>query len=633
MRRQTNLLFCCLLILISTCSLSAQATDTTAYHHALKELVLLQNEQSRIPLQRLDTLRVGLFVSGKTPLDRFADILGRYTWITPLTPPAYASAAEAQTWVDEQARIYNFFIIGVGDEPTATTPPSFLFDHFFIEKLIASRPCAVVFFGGVKGLRQLPALELAPVLISSTYADWGQSLAAQLIFGGVETNSRTARELSASFPAGSGIPSAAANRLGFAPPEWVGMNSQLLRDSIAALVAEGLDARAYPGAQVLVAKNGKIVYHQAFGYHTYEDKQPVTTTDIYDFASVTKISSSLPVLMKWYGENRLNLDAPLVNYLPEVRNSNKADLKMRDILTHQARLMAWIPFWRGTLRGNSRYPWQKNWDGNRNNDYRFRSHTFKRDSSRQYPIYVTDDLWMHRNYADKMYEAMYKSPLNAKPGYVYSDFFFIMMPRVVKANTGESFEPYVKKNFYHPLGAYTMTFNPLRQFPAERIIPTERDTFFRMKLLHGTVHDEGASMLGGVSGHAGLFGSANDLAKLMQMYMNGGTYGGERLIAEEALKEFSRCQYCPDNYRGLGFDKPLVTYDPARSSVARDASPNSFGHTGYTGTLTWVDPDQQLLYIFFSNRVNPTRLNRKLYDMNIRPRIQQVLYDAINVPK
>jgi CubicO group peptidase (beta-lactamase class C family) len=201
---------------------------------------------------------------------------------------------------------------------------------------------------------------------------------------------------------------------------------------------------------------------------------------------------------------------------------------------------------------------------------------------------------------------------------------------VVERLTGEPLESYLKETFYQPLGAFTLTYNPLHSFPAERIVPTERDTFFRKIQLQGTVHDETAAMLGGVSGHAGLFGSAGDLAKLVQMYLNGGEYGGERFISEVAVREFTRCQYCPDgNRRGLGFDKPLIEYDPELSYVAKSASPESFGHSGYTGTFFWADPKYDLVVIFLSNRVYPNRSHTGLSDLNIRPRVQQVVYDAM----
>ena len=232
-----------------------------------------------------------------------------------------------------------------------------------------------------------------------------------------------------------------------------------------------------------------------------------------------------------------------------------------------------------------------------------------------------------------MYREIKKSPVSSIKKYLYSGLFFYLAPQIVKNLTGEDFEAFLKKNFYHPLGAYTLTFNPYRYFPLQDIVPTEIDTFFRHVHIHGHVHDEGAAMMGGISGNAGLFGTANDLAKLTEMYLQMGYFGGKQFISDTTMKEFSRCQYPKNgNRRGLGFDKPLLGNDTLpenKAYPARSASPASFGHSGYTGTFFWVDPKEKLLYIFFSNRVYPTRLDHEIYKLNIRTSIQQALYDTI----
>ncbi|KAA3631647.1 MAG: class A beta-lactamase-related serine hydrolase, partial [Bacteroidetes bacterium] len=399
------------------------------------------------------------------------------------------------------------------------------------------------------------------------------------------------------------------------------------------IVESGIAAGAFPGAQVLVAKDGKVVYHETFGFHTYDSLAPVRRDDLYDFASVTKITSALPAIIKWTGEDKFDIDAPLKAYFPAFSRSNKASLSYRSMLAHNARLRPWIPYWRSTLKGCANYPWKRGWDNDNYNNWKFKRKTFSRDSSEKFNVFVTEDLWLHKDYKEKrIYKAIKKSPLNEKQEYKYSGLLFYLLPEIVANHSGMDYETYLKQTFYQPLGAYTLTFNPERFFPRSRIIPTERDTFFRKTQLHGTVHDEGAAMMGGFSANAGLFGSAGDLAKLMQMYMNYGTYGGERYITESAMKEFTKCQYCDQgNRRGLGFDKPLIEYSPESSSVAEDASPASFGHSGYTGTFTWADPESGLLFIFFSNRVYPTRFNGKIYEMGIRPRIHQVLYDAMKM--
>lgn len=620
-------------IVVCNVWLSAQSNAVVnLYQEALANLVMLRNEDALAPLQRLDSLQIAYVSAGGPRQAAFQDFLERYTNITPLNFPTIASASETQNWINAQTRRFNCFILSIEDVSAAVDQPNYLADAVWIKGLMAADPVVLVLFNPQQILNKLPELAQAPVIIAADDTQEGQSLAAQLIFGGASTTGRLRRLLSPQYPPGSGMDTPAATRLGYAPSELVGIDGALLRDSIKAIVEEGIRFRAFPGGQVLVAKDGKVVYHQAFGYHTYENERQVRLNDLYDFASITKISTGLPVLMKWYGEGTFNPDDSLGVYLTESIGSNKAGIPMRRLLTHTARLMAWIPFWRSTLKWNADYPWEEGWDNVRVNDFQFKPRTFKPDSTARFNVQVTERLWLYRKYGDKvLYDAIYRSPLIEKPGFVYSDFFFYTMPKIVKQRTGVDFEPYLKNTFYRRLGAYSLTFNPLRFFPKDRIIPTERDTFFRMSLLHGKVDDEGASMLGGISGHAGLFGTANDLAKLMQTYLNLGRYGNEQLIAESAVKEFTRCQYCETEgtHRGLGFDKPFLEYAPGRSSYARDASPESFGHTGFTGTFTWADPKNQLLVVFFTNRVHPSRSNPMLMTRSLRPRLHQAVYDAV----
>jgi len=404
-------------------------------------------------------------------------------------------------------------------------------------------------------------------------------------------------------------------RLGNALPETVHMDGNLLNEKIDSIANVSIEKGAFPGVQILIAKNSKVIFHKAYGYHTYEKTRKVKLNDLYDFASVSKVTTALPALMKLHGEGKFDLDKPFKTYFPKFKKSNKANLSYREILAHQSGLRPWIPYWRNTIKENGK----------------FKRRTFKKKYSRRYNVSITDQLFLHKKYKKKIYKAICNSDVNEEKKYKYSGLAFYLFPEMVSELTQTNYETYLKSTFYKPLGATTLTYNPLRFFPKERIIPTERDTFFRQEQIHGTVHDEGAIMMGGVSANAGLFGTANDLAKLMQMYLNGGTYGGKRFIAEESIQEFTKYQYPEnENRRGLGFDKPLLEYDPAKSSVAKDASPSSYGHSGYTGTFVWVDPEYDLIYIFFSNRVFPTRDNRKIYELNIRPSIHQVIYDAMN---
>jgi beta-N-acetylhexosaminidase len=277
-------------------------------------------------------------------------------------------------------------------------------------------------------------------------------------------------------------------------------------------------------------------------------------------------------------------------------------------------LIPFIPFYQNTFRKNGSYKWA----------------TIKKDSSKRFPIRLADQLFLHWKYPDKMVNGIRKSPLRPEKKYVYSDFFFMLAPRVVESMIDVDFPTYLQEQFYNPLGATSVMFNPLRVYPPHVIVPTENDYLFRRRPVHGTVHDENAAMMQGVSGHAGLFANANDLAKLMQMYLDMGAYGGKRYIREETLREFSRTQFPENNNRrAIGFDKPNLEYQGVNNNTAKGASPNSFGHTGFTGTFAWMDPDSGLLYIFLSNRVNPTRDNTRLYQLNTRTQIQQVMYEAL----
>ncbi|MEN0002922.1 MAG: serine hydrolase [Bacteroidota bacterium] len=617
------------LLLLLCCGLCCfgwgQSQVQKEYKEALESIVLLKNQDDLLPLHRLDTQRIAYLSLGLSQAQNAVLLpqLRKYTLVDSL--PIFWQT-DSLNALEGQAPNYNLLVITWGGEEV---------DAGALEELQAlPSSIRVVSIGlGVDAFAKNVVRERSQaLLLVPHWSSQSLSLAAQIPFGGQPAVGRLAHDLEVEEPywvRGFGIQLSEQGRLGYVEPEVVGMDGQLLQDSIRAIVEEGLAAGAFPGAQVLVAKDGHIIYHQAFGYHTYEEKHAVRTDDLYDFASITKISTGLAALMKWSGEGRFDLDAPLKQYFPDFERSNKAELSFRSMLAHQAQLRPWIPYWQTTLRGHGRYPWEKDWESSRTNDFRFRKRTFRRDSSARYPVKITDGLWLHQDYKEKIYKAIEKSPLNEQSGYRYSGLLFYLLPDLVNQIAGVPIEDYLKGMFYKPLGAHTLTYNPTRFFPAQRIIPTERDTFFRMTQLQGTVHDEGAAMMGGISCNAGLFGTANDLAKLMQLYLNKGQYGGERYIPAAAVEVFTARHFAEaDNHRGLGFDKPLLEYDAQKSSVAKSASAASFGHSGYTGTFAWADPEHDLLFIFLSNRVYPTRNNRKLYQLNIRPSIHQVLYDA-----
>lgn len=577
-------------------------------------LTVLKNEENILPLKELQKKRIASVSFGAKKKTEFQKTLDLYSEVKHFNLSAEPSEAELKE-VREKLQKYDLVVVGVHD--SSKYPRNNLkFSSEAVELLsdISQQKNSIIaFFKNPYVLNKIDDIEAAAGLIVAYQdSETTQELAAQLIFGGIGANGKLPVSVGEKFNSGDGLEVKGNIRLSYGMPEEVNMDSEILNRGIDSLMQQAIAVKAIPGGQILVARDQKVVFHKAYGKHVYHDTIQVGKDDLYDLASVTKIAATMPALMKLYDEGKFELDGTLADHLPKFRRSNKADIPFTDILTHQARFEPWIPFWKAMLRKNGSYKW---W-------------TIKKDSSARYPIKIADDMYLHRNYPDKIVKAIRKSPLLEKKEYVYSDFFFILAPRVIESRVEEDFSTYLQENFYEPLGATTLGFNP--QFSKDRIVPTENDFAFRHQPIHGTVHDEGAILLGGISGHAGLFSNANDLAKLLQMYLNGGEYGGKRYLSAETIEEFTRVQF-PENQnrRALGFDKPALQWKGPDSNTAKDASAASYGHTGFTGTMVWMDPEYDLLYVFLSNRVSPSRENKRLYELNTRTRIQQVLYDAI----
>ncbi|HEY0042697.1 MAG TPA: glycoside hydrolase family 3 N-terminal domain-containing protein [Flavisolibacter sp.] len=388
-------------------------------------------------------------------------------------------------------------------------------------------------------------------------------------------------------------------------PEWMSIDS---------IVQDGVAKKAYPGAVVLAVQNGVIKYHKAFGRYEFDPaSQPVNLESVFDLASVTKISATTVAVMKLYEQGKLDLDKTLGDYLPFTVGSDKASLKIKDILLHQAGLNPFISFYRETV-DSSGQPSATLYSDKMYNDY---------------TVPVAKNVWLRRDWNDTMLTRIVQSKLGAQNKYVYSDNDFILLGKIIEAISGLTLDQYLQKTFYGPMGMATTGFKPWQRFGMERVVPTEEEKHFRRQLLRGYVHDEGAAMFGGVSGHAGLFSNAYDLAMLYQMLLNGGMFGGDRFLKEETIRQFTA--YNSDiSRRGLGFDKPekdnASRKDPYPSALA---SSETFGHTGFTGTCVWVDPKADVVYIFLSNRVYNTRANNLLGQMNIRGKVQDAIYKAL----
>ena len=565
-----------------------------------------------LPLRALETLKIASVSLEAEEETRFQQMLGNYTKVNPFRLSSRSDSATVAR-VFDSLNTYNLVLVGV--HLNNIRPPKYGLQPktaVLLRQLVLTGKAVVTVFGNAYALDKLSAADSArAVLLAYQETPFAEELAAQAIFGGIATAGKLPVSVNARYRLGDGLSTPAIGRLKYTIPEEVGVDSRVLTQRVDSVVNAGLTARAFPGAVVQMAVAGKVIFRKAYGKPTYESSEPTRLDDLYDLASVTKVSTSTPALMHLVDEGKFNLNTTMAAYLPDYGKSNKADIGWRDVLTHQARLKAWIPFWRETV----------------NPDGSFKPNTFSKTRSRKFSIEVTDSLFLHRKYPKTIYDEIRDSPLNAKKEYVYSDLSFYLYPKIVKRITGLNFEEYLNETFYRPLGATTLTYQPRRFYPLSRIAPTEYDSLFRHTLIHGRVHDEGAAMLDGISGHAGLFGSANDLMKLMQMYEQQGQYGGQQYISAKTLMEFTRYQF-PElgNRRGLGFEKPSYKFS---GNAPRSASASSFGHSGFTGTFVWMDPMYELTYVFLSNRVYPTRSNNKISELSIRTNTVEVLYEAL----
>ena len=580
-------------------------------------LTVLKNQSELLPLKRLDTLKIASLSLGGETNNQFQKTLELYSEISRFNISYEATNAELDS-VKNSLAAFNLVIIGIHDDSKFPRNNMKLSAEVqsFLKEISKEKKTILTFFKNPYSLANLEFDESALALIL-TYQDSKNSedLAAQLIFGGVGANGKLPVSIGDKYKEGEGLTVSGGLRFKYTLPEDANMNADLLNKKIDSLMHQAIDVKAIPGGQILVARDQKVIFHKAYGYRSYSDTTKVKLSDLYDLASITKIASVLPALMRLKDEGKFSLEAGIDTYLPYFKNSNKAGISMRKILAHQAGFKSWIPYWESTLRKNGTYKWK----------------TIKKDSSARFPVKIAENMWLFKNYEKEIFKQIKKSDLEKEQKYLYSGLAFYLFPSIIEKLSKEDFINYLDNTFYDKLGATSLTYNPLKKYKLAEIIPTENDTFFRNSTIHGRVHDEGAILMSGISGNAGLFSNANDVAKLMQMYLNKGTYAGVNYISEATIEEFTKYQFPEnDNRRGLGFDKPSLGERSINGNTAISASDASFGHTGFTGTMVWMDPETKLLFVFLSNRVQPTRDNMLLYKLNTRTNIQQVLYNSIS---
>lgn len=574
-------------------------------HRALVEqsITLLQNKDNVYPIADF-TQKIGYVHLGNESGMPFWEMLNNYTAVDSI------SATN-----DEQLKKYPTLIIGyhkIGANPWKSYQMTDD-EVFTIQKLAKEHQVILCLFNSPYSLLKITEFsELKAVVVAYQNSVFAQEFTAQKLMGALDTYGKLPVKINQTFLEGSGINTFSLSRLSYGLPEEVGMSSLKLQkiDSLAQLI---IKRRMAPGMQILVARHGKVIYRKSFGYQTYDTLSKINNNSIYDLASLTKILGGLPVLMKAEEDNIFSLDDNLGSLFPEFQNSNKENLSVKRILSHTGRLKTWIPFYKFTLDSIHKKPLNK---------------FYRKVPSDSFTIQVAKDVYLLSSYKDSILNGIKNSEIFPTNGYRYSDLFFILTKYFIERKYNTHFDQLTQDWFYKPLGATTLTYNPLSKFDTLRIVPTEVDDYFRFQTIQGYVHDMTTAMMGGVSGHAGLFATSNDVAKVMQMYLQDGYYGGMQYFKKSTIEKFNQRYFSQEgNRRGLGFDKPDIN---EREKAACDCvSDLSFGHSGFTGTYTWADPQSGLVYVFLSNRTYPDMNNNQLSKQNMRVEVQRVIQNAI----
>ncbi len=585
-------------------------------------VTLVKNNTDVIPIKQLDKTNIASVAIGAPAANTFQKYLKKYDNVTTFQVSSAAAVSGLQL------KEYDLVIISVHAANAA--------DASALQQLAGDKRSVLVLFTSPYRLSNFSAsaTNASAVMVGYDNSEFAQMSAAQGIFGGISMSGKLPVS-SGNFKANTGIDTKKI-RLAYSMPEEVGIPSEKLR-GIESIALEGIRQRAYPGCQVLVAKNGVIIYENHFGNFDYGTSSAVTDETVYDLASVTKASATLPAVMKLYDEKKMRLQDAINKFVPETRGSDKANTNIRALLLHESGITPFIPYYTSAIDPNS---YSGSLFGSRSaryharyagawgrTDYRFHSNLISTKESPTFNLPVANNLFASQAMHDVLLKDVINSKLRTRGRYAYSCLNFMLLKEAVENISKTDLNTYVQQNFFKKLGATSTTFQPLKYMSVNVIPPTENDPFFRKQHVRGYVHDEGAALFGGISGNAGLFSNANDLAKLYQMWLNGGEYGGERYLSQETVRVFTTTKSSVSR-RGLGFDKP----DP-RNNNASPTSPRApisvYGHTGYTGTCFWVDPTNDLIYIFLSNRVNPSRSPNRLSSLKIRERIQEEIYNAL----
>ena len=583
--------------------------DVLLHRELVKQsITVVKNKNDIIPIQNLEKQKIAYVKFGDAPNDSFVTMLKKYAKVDVISG---ANSSDLQM----KLKPYNLVIIGYH---TSNAHPwkGFKFkknDIATIQKISKEKKVILDVFSSPYSLLDFTSFKnIEGLIVSFQNSKIAQEISAQVLFGAIKAKGKLPVSISKEFKEGFGLVTSTLSRLQYGLPEEVKMSSTKLAE-IDVIAEEVMKKKMAPGMQILVARSGKVVYQKSFGYHTNDTLKKVKNSDLYDIASMTKILATLPMVMKAEGEGKFRIATKLKHLLPELRNSNKDTVTLKEVLSHNGRLKAWIPFYKST---------QDSITGkNLPNLY----HATK---TNKFGIKVAENLYLKSSYKDSILNKIKQADQREKEGYKYSDLGYYILKKTLERKYKKPLNQLTQDYFYSSLGANRTSYLPRGKFAMSEIVPTEDDQYYRNQLLHGYVHDMGAAMLGGVGGHAGLFSNANDVAKIMQMYLQKGFYGGKRFLKSSTVAKFNKRYYADKKIRrGLGFDKPQL--NPDVEATCGCVSDQSFGHSGFTGTYTWADPKSRIVYVFLSNRVYPTMDNNGLIRENIRTKIQQIIQDAI----
>lgn len=580
-----------------------------------KALTIVKNQDNLLPFRRLDTLTFASVNIGKTRKTDVEQTLNNYAKFTHF----FVNTKKARKWnynvVLAKARKYKVVVVSIHDLRKHGNRGKYGLGKEAIDFIKQLEKYTTVIINVLGTAYSLQHFENSKYL-TCTYEDnkITRSLMPQMLFGAFGVDGRLPVSAGKVLKEGTGMSTQSLKRLAYGIPAEVQMHKDSLL-KVDALLTKAIKKREMPGCQLIVARQGKVVWHKAYGYQTYARKAKITSESIYDIASVTKVAGTLPAIMYLYEKDSLKLDAKVVQYLQELKGTNKDQMTVREVLTHQAGLLPYLPYWKRTLtRTKALSP----------KYYRYRKNA-------AFPLQVAQGIYGKAGLEDTLWKWSIETKLRKKKNdtasydYTYSDLSFYTLKRLAEQQLKQPIEKHLRHNLYKTLGMSTLDYNPLRRFKPARLVPTEYDRYFRRKIIRGTVHDQGAAMHGGVAGHAGLFSNVNDLAKYLQMHLQKGEYGGIRYFQSATIDTFTRAHFA-GNRRGLGWDKKPekpYSYTPELASQA------SYGHSGFTGCVVWVDPKDDLLVVFLSNRIYPSAENKKLIVNHTRHKLLDQVFRSI----